>query len=198
MTEFTWEYCKVGRESDAIEWRRVGSSLDVQLQLEDPPKFIAVSNSAYAAYNNSTLKYQFVEKTNDVHTMLKYKHFKDNHPPLYFRHICKKALTVKVAAVKDKRDMEITIYSAITGDFMTKLVVDRQIRVSTCKSVILDKLIQLNSCTRQTGLIFVNPNDNNGHKKMTTILNFKDAPAQPVKRGIPELFEGAKKKSKKQ
>lgn len=210
MNDAKWEYCKVGDDLHMTGWRRAGNSLDFQLTLDDPPKFIAVSNSSCSAYNNSTLKYQLVQKTDEV--TLTYKHFKEKHPPLMFRHIMTKALAVKVASAQaNKVYMQIEVYSGMSGNFLTKLEVDREIRVSACKAAILNKLVKHNHCTPQTGLMFVDPADNNGSKKMTTILNFKDKPkpkakpkkaaqpaqpAQSLKDGTRRMFDGVKKNQK--
>ena len=131
--------------------------------------------------------------------MLKYKHFKEEHPSMFFRQIGMKALTIKVEAVADVLKMRIMVYSGVSGDFLTDLVLDREIRVSAGKVAILNELVKINNCSPQTAIRFVSPDENNGSKKMTTILNFKDQlkkAAQPLKRGIPELFEAAKKKQK--
>ena len=183
MAEYDWEVCRVGLEDVMSNWRRAGNCLH-GVDIDQPPKFIGVSNSATATYMNSTLKYQYVETVND---MLKYKHFKEKHDELFFRQVRVKGLALKTFRSDDDKYFDLEVSSSLAGEVLIKIKVDKETRVSSCKAQIQNALVKANLCSHQTILLFTDT-DNNGRKKMLTVV--------PLKRSGPDDEKTSKKACK--
>lgn len=168
MSYPTWECCRFGLEGVMANWRKAPGCLD-GCEFDDPPKFIGVSNSATAPYMNSTLKYEYVETVDG--SMLRYKHFKDKHDELLFRHVVVKALSLRAFRTDDPLFWELAVYSGFAGDLLVRVRIDRQIKIAACKTQILKALVKADNCTPQTILLLTDPNENNGRKKISSILD---------------------------
>ena len=175
MSEYSWEYCVVGAEDEMSRWHRAGASLDCVLDLDNPPKYIGVSNSATSAYMNSTLKYQYAETCG---AMVKYKHYKNKHAELYFRHITTKVLVLKARDSDDPGFLYVEAYGALSGELVAEIKISRETKVSSCKAQLLEKFVADGLATFQTNLKFVPLSQsadadvyNNGRMKVVNVLS---------------------------
>ena len=174
-----WEYTRKGMESQMSTWSPCGPTLCQSMDLENPARTIMVQGSGYSAYMNSALKFQLVGVIDSC--VLHYKHCRDKFDDLVFRQCMHIGLSLK-ATIKTGKLWHIQVSSAMSGNvLMPDVEMDCNTRISTAKKIIIEKLIECNKATRSTVLNFVEPAENMGVKKMSTILKAKDTHQKVIK-----------------
>lgn len=167
-------------EDQANTWSTCGPTLCQSLDYEDPCSIVMVQGSGYSAYMNSALKFKLVGKLDNG--ALHYKHCRDKFHDLIFRPVMSVALAIKVTD-KAGEQWTLQVSSAMSGNVMLPMFqIDCNTRIAGAKVRILDELVIANKATRGTLLIFVEPAENSGGKKLASIFKLKEP--EPVKKAV--------------